>query len=114
MKPSKEMSSWLIVLVVLATAFVTSWAMLKYKPSPEINASYYYPPQQVAQNLSPGIAALQGGWQFAAGLTCEPRIPWPRCGQWLLPIRRLLARRRLQGRPLKGSGWEWKCHRSHP
>jgi len=66
-KPSKEMSSWLIVLVVLLTAFITSAAMLKYKPSPEMNASYYYPPQQVAQNLSPGIATLQGNWQFAAG-----------------------------------------------
>ncbi len=74
MKPSKEMSSWLIVLVVLATAFITSWAMLKYKPSHELNASYYYPPQQFAQHLSPGIATLQGGWQLAAGGNAIPAM----------------------------------------
>jgi len=68
-KPSKELSSWLIVLVVLATAGITSWAMLKYKPSPTSGASYFYPPQQVAQHLSPGVATLQGGWQLAAATT---------------------------------------------
>ena len=73
-KPSKEVSSWLIILVVLVTAFVTSWAMLKYKPSQGLDASSYYPPQQVTQNLSPGVAALQGGWQLAAGTTWIPVI----------------------------------------
>jgi membrane-associated protease RseP (regulator of RpoE activity) len=68
------MSSWLIVLVVLATAFITTWAMLKYGPSQGPDASNYYPPQQVAQHLSPGVAALQGGWQLAAGGTQIPVI----------------------------------------
>ncbi len=74
MKPSKEMSSWLIVLVVLLTTFVTTAAMLKYKPSAGSDIPYYYPPQQVAQHLSPGVAALQGGWQFAAATTPIPAI----------------------------------------
>ncbi len=72
MKPSKEVSSWIIILVVLLTAFITSAAMLKYKPSPDMNAGYYYPPQQVAQHLSPGVAAMRGGWQLAAGMNAIP------------------------------------------
>ncbi len=73
MKFSKEMSSWLILVVVLVTAFITSWAMLKYKPSQDWNASYY-PPQLVAQNFSPGATAMAGGWQFAAGTTAIPVV----------------------------------------
>ncbi|MFC1596780.1 hypothetical protein ACFL5Q_02430 [Planctomycetota bacterium] len=74
MKPSNDVSSWLILLVVLATAFVTSWAMMKFRPSQGPDASYFYPPQQVAQHLSPGLASLQGGWQFAAATTGSPTI----------------------------------------
>jgi len=72
MKPSKDMSSWLILLVVLATAFVTSWAMLKFKPADNWNASSYYPAQQVAQNFSPGLAAMDNNWLLAAG---GPPVP---------------------------------------
>jgi len=84
MKPSKEVNSWLIVLMVLATAFITSWAMLTYKPSQDWNASSSYPPQQVAQNLSPGIAALQEGWQALQGswqfAAAAPAVPVLRAG----------------------------------
>ncbi|MHC4176051.1 MAG: magnetochrome domain-containing protein [Planctomycetota bacterium] len=73
MKLSKEIDGWLIVLVVVVTAFITSWAMLKYKPSNDWNASYY-PPQQVAQNFSPGIAAMQRGGLLAAAVTEIPVI----------------------------------------
>ncbi len=80
MESNKEVNSWLIILLVLLTALLTSWAMLKYKPSQDWNGTaYYYPPQQFAENLSPGVAALregwqnlQGGWQFAGGATASP------------------------------------------
>jgi len=74
MRFNKETSSWLIVLVVLVTALITSWAMLKYKPGQDWNTAYYYPPRQVAQNLSPGIAAMQGGGLLVAGAAALPVV----------------------------------------
>jgi hypothetical protein len=49
--------------------------MLKFKPGQESNTPYYYPPQQVAQNFSPGIAATQGSGLLVAGATGPPVIP---------------------------------------
>lgn len=58
MKLSKKMNGWLVVLVVLVTAGITSWVMLKDKPRQTWNPAYYYSPQQVAWNFSPGITAV--------------------------------------------------------
>ncbi len=72
MKASTEINSWLIVLVVLATAGITSWVMLTGKASQDENPAYYYVPQQVAQNLSPVATAIDKGWFLTAGATTIP------------------------------------------
>lgn len=74
MKLSKEMNSWLMVLVVLATAGITSWVMLKDNPSLNTNTPYYYPPQQVAQHLSPVLAAVDKGWFLVANAQGIPPV----------------------------------------
>ena len=62
-----EVSSWLMLLAVLVTAALTSWIMLRSNSARGWAAAAYYPPQQVAQNLSPGIAAMEQGGLMVAG-----------------------------------------------
>jgi len=46
-----------MILVVLVTACITSWVMLRNRPSQSWNSRYYYSPQKVAWSLSPGMTA---------------------------------------------------------
>lgn len=47
-----------MVLAILVTAGVTSWVMIKKNPGLQWNSAYYYPPQQIAWNFSPGITTM--------------------------------------------------------
>jgi hypothetical protein len=56
-KLNSEINGWLMVLVVLVTAGITSWVMLRNRPDQRWNSPYSYPPQQVALGFSPGMKA---------------------------------------------------------